>query len=857
MERFKKFITSRGFLQTLASIAIIAAISCAFFSPDAMEGNVLNQHDSLQGMANSAEINAFEAQTGETSFWTNSLFSGMPAYQITPSYSSGKLFDWLNTLFGLGLPAPANYLAMMMIGMLILLLAMKVRPWLALTGAVAWGLSSYFVIIIGAGHLWKFITLAYVPPTIAGLYLIYNGRRLLGAALAALFMALQIGGNHVQMTYYFAFVMAALVIAFGIQALRSRQIARWGINTAILAGAMLLAVAANAPNLWHTYNYSKHTMRGAHSELTSETNPENSTSGLDRDYITMYSYGKAETLSLLIPNIQGGASAKPVEGHMSRLTLADTEQGKQLMQSNQMMNLLQIFSQYYGGAEGTNGPVYVGAIIVALFIFGAIVVRGPVKWALVVMTLLSIFLAWGRNMLWFTDLFIDYVPMYSRFRTVESILVIAEFCMPLLAILGLREFLKADNRKAMLKPLAISFGICAAFCIAAFFAPSMFGDTIMSEGDQMAVQQFVAYGALPPEFNMQQYPQVLSAMESIRASLVETDALRSLMYLLVAAMVMYFYVSGLLKKKTWVVAIIGVAILADLYTADKRYLNHDSFVKPLAQTFTPSPADLAILQDPEPDYRVLNVREFQSPNPSYFHKSIGGYHAAKLTRYQDLIDRHLQYTASPNVAQLLALREDSALMANFSPEELRKPLADLRVLDMLNTKYVIIDPSQQPLLNRRALGNAWFVDSLMLVDSPNDEMDALTLINPATTAVADRKFADALGTPAPDSTTSITLTSYAPNRLTYDASAAKAGIAVFSEIYYPEGWTATIDGKPAEIARVNYVLRALQIPAGNHKVEFTFKPASVKTTNTVATASIILIYLLLIGGILCTPRKDR
>lgn len=856
MNRIINFLKSRRFLSVLASLAVIAAVSMAFFAPDALEGNVLNQHDILQGEANSAEVVAHKAETGETSWWTNSLFSGMPAYQIAPSYPSGALFGWLNSVYGLGLPTPANYLAMMMIGMLILLLALKVKPSLALIGAVAWGFSSYFVIIIGAGHIWKFVTLTYVPPTIAGLVLIYGGRRLLGAAVAALFMMLQIAGNHVQMSYYFAFVMAGLVVAYGVEAVRAGRLGRWGVNTAILAGAMLLAVAANAPGLWHTYSYSKHTMRGMHSELSSPTD-ENATSGLDRDYITAYSYGKAETFSLLIPDVQGGASAKPVNGQMAGLSLADTDEGKALMGQSGEMTLLQLFSQYFGGPEGTNGPVYVGAIIVALFIFGAIVVRGPVKWALVVLTLLSIFLAWGRNMQWFTDLFVDYVPMYAKFRAVESILVIAEFCMPLLAVLGLREFFAAANRKAMVKPLAVSFGVCAFFCLLGIFAPSVYGSAVLCERDLQTVQQYVAYGVLPADFSIQQFPSVLSAVESMRLAMVKADALRSLMFLAVGALALWFFSSGKLKQ-TWAVAIVGVAVLTDLYTVDKRYLDHDSFTRrPATTSFVASTADKAILNDKDPNFRVLDTRRFYSAEPSFFHKSVGGYHAAKLTRYQDMIDRHLAYVARPEVAQLLALRNDSAQMAQFSPEELRRPLSDLRVLDMLNTRYVITDPNAAPVVNDGALGNAWFVDSLRYVDGADAEMDALEYIDPARVAVADRRFAPTLGTPAPaDSADRITLTHYAPDCLKYQATSARGGLAVFSEIYYPDGWSARVDGKPVEIGRVNYLLRAVALPAGTHNVEFVFKPASIRQTSVLASCSVIVIYLLLLAGIFIRPKMS-
>ncbi|MDE6819166.1 MAG: YfhO family protein, partial [Muribaculaceae bacterium] len=567
------------------------------------------QHDMTQGYALGHEVDQYRAETGHKSLWTNAVFGGMPTYQTSPYYASTRMFSWIGKVYGLFLPQPANLLAMMMIGMFILLLAMKVKPWMSLIGAVAWGLSSYFVIIIGAGHLWKFYALTYVPPTIAGLVLIYNGRRLLGAAVAALFMALQIAANHVQMSYYFAFVMAAMVIAYGVSALRQKKLGRWGVNTAILAGAMVLAVAANAPTLYHTYEYSKLSTRGGHSELTPEqVDAANATSGLDRDYITTYSYGRGETLSLLIPNVVGGSSAMPRGGHVVGLTLADTPEGRELMVRDRQMTLLQLFSPYFGGAEGTNGPVYVGAIIVMLFIFGAIVVKGPMKWALVIMTVLSILLALGRNLQWFTDLFIDYMPLYSRFRAVESILVIAEFTMPLLAILGLREFFNSADRKTLVRPLAISAGISVGLCLIVMMMPSIVGSTILGERDVQTIGQYISAGALPGDFNIAMYPAVLQAVESMRVGAVRADALRSLAFLCAGCLPLFFMARGSLKPAA-ALAIVGIAVGLDLFTADKRYLNSDSFTaaQPTQQLIAMTPADRAILADTTQNYRVLDA----------------------------------------------------------------------------------------------------------------------------------------------------------------------------------------------------------------------------------------------------------
>lgn len=833
-------------LPWLGCVAVIVIVSAAFFWPDAFQGHVLQQHDMQQGAANGQELVEYMQATGQKAWWTNSLFGGMPAFQIAPSYESSGLISWINKVYGCFLPQPANLLCMMMLGMLLMLGVMRCRPGLALIGALAWGFSSYFVIIIGAGHLWKFITLAYVPPVIAGLWLVYNGKRLAGTAVAALAMALQLQSNHVQMTYYFAWVMAALAVAFFVKAWREKSLPRWCGDTAALAGAMVLAVAANSPSLYHTYEYSKQTMRGRHSELTQPIGEQETTSGLDRDYITAYSYEKGETFSLLIPNIKGGASARPVKGSVVPVQVTDLPEGKQSAQRGGEMVLLQLFSQYFGGPEGTNGPVYAGALVMALFVLGCVIVRGPVKWALIVMTVLSIALAWGRNFMWFTDMFIDWMPGYSKFRTVESILVIAEFCIPVLAVLALRQLFVADKPwQVYRKPLLWSFGACAAICVAALLMPSLFGQTVMGERDQQTIAQYVAYGMLPEGFNMLDYPAVLQTAQSLRESMVKTDALRSLLFILAGGGVIAMWCRDKLKMK-WCMGVVGVLIAADLYTADKRYLSSESFVErpAAAAAFSPSAADLAVLADTS-YYRVLDVPQFQQAAPSYFHKSIGGYHAAKLTRYQDLIDRHLAYVARPEVADLMALRNDS-VAALYPAEDVKWLKGHLNVLDMLNTRYVITGPNNAPIANEGALGNAWLVDTLLTVDGADAEMDALESIDPRHQAVADAAYAGVLeGASSPVAGDTIMLDSYAPDRLEYTVKSHAPAVAVFSEVFFPWGWRAVADGRDAlTIGRVNYLLRAIKVPAGEHHIVMEFKPRSIGVTNTVATVAILLIYLL-------------
>lgn len=793
------------------AIVAFAAIAWAYFYPDDTLGNVLRQHDVTQGIANGQEVKAYEVSTGEVSRWTNSLFSGMPTFQITPSYESSSLLSWVGQLLGLGFPSPVNLVFVMMLGFFILMLSFDVKWYIAVMGAIAYAFSSYFFILIGAGHIWKYVTLVYIPPTIAGIVWAYRGKVLAGSAVAALFAALQLASNHVQMTYYFAFVIVAISIAYLVEAIKAKEMRRWLGATGALAVAAVLAVAANAPNLYSTLKYSKETMRGGHSEIAS-SNGNSTSGGLDKDYITAWSYGKAETMTLLVPNVNGGATIKPEKGSNRFLSVSDTDEAKQMLNdgkiSMQEYQFMSQFPQYFGNQPMTNGPVYVGALIFALFVLGCFTVKGPMKWALLIVTIFSVMLSWGHNMMWLTDIMIDHFPMYNKFRTVASILVIAEFTMPLLAMLTLQQMLTTpdwlkEHRRAFIGTL----GACLVVCLFIYLVPTCF--SLYSESEY---EQITAAGLI------QQYPDLFGAIESVRKSVISADALRSLIVLVLGGGVLYVYLIGKLRARYAAVAT-AVILLVDLYSVNKRYLNTDSFTVPEKSIdgFEPRMVDRQILADTAQNYRVFDVQHFSEAMPSYFHKCIGGYHAAKLTRYQDLIDHQI----SKN---------------------------NMEVLNMLNTKYVIQSDSVV-LLNPDALGNAWFVDTVSYVDNAAAEMNALSHIHTATQAVADRRFAAVLGDAQPKAAAdTIFETTYAPNALTYSATSKNGGLAVFSEIYFPWGWTATIDGKEVEIGRVNYVLRALRIPAGHHTVRFEFKPSAVNTADTVATITIVIIYL----GLLAT-----
>lgn len=814
----------RTYIYSILAVMLLAVIAFLFFFPDAKDGNVLQQHDIQQGLANGQEGKVFAETTGETTRWTNSLFGGMPTFQISPSYPSSTLLSWIMSVYSLGLPSPSNLLFILMLGFFIMCLCMKMKWYTALLGSIAWGFSTYFIIIIGAGHIWKFVTLAYIPPTIGGIVLCYRGKYISGTALASLFGALQLQANHPQMSYYFLFVVLAMMIAYFVESHREKQLKKWGIATVCVVAAGLLGVIANSPSLYNTYEYSKETMRGKATEIVDESKAVVSAEerkGLDFDYITQWSYGVDETFTLLIPNVKGGATIKPVEGKNYPKPMTEVDAVQELYNEGQLSLpehqwLAQSgLSQYFGNQPMTNGPVYVGAFVFVLAILALFIVKGPMKWALFSATVLSVLLAWGHNFAWFSELFVDYFPGYNKFRTVSSILVIAEFTLPLLAIMALHKILTTpDFLNKHKRAFYSATGICAFVCVLGWFAPSVFGSPF-SNAEVSAFNEAGLFTA--PEMS-----GIIQAIRVGRFSLVSSDAFRSLFIIAIGFGILMLFMKGKIKNPMVITCLISVLVLADLYTVNKRYVNTENFVEASSDeaVFTPTTADLEILKDTTMNYRVMDYAGMGSARSSYFHKTVGGYHAAKLTRYNDLLTHQL------NVG------------GNVNPS----------VVNMLNVKWLIYNDEQgqaKAMQNPEASGNAWFVDKVNYVSTPNDEMDALNGLAVDSLAVADKQFEAILGTSAAKSLgDTIFETSYAPNRLTYHANSQKGGIAVFSEVYFPWGWTATIDGKEAEIGRVNYILRALNVPAGSHTIEFQFDPQSVHVTDTMATVAIILIYVL-------------
>ena len=825
-------------LPDLIAIALFAVLSFAYFFPADLDGRILFQHDSSAGVGAGQEATEYYEATGERTRWTNSLFGGMPTYQIAPSYDTTQPLNWVEKAYRLFLPEYVQLTFILMLGFYILMRAFGMSAWLSALGGIIWAFSSYFFILISAGHIWKFITLAYIPPTIAGMVLVYRGKWLWGSVLTALFVALQIKSNHVQMSYYFLFVMLFMAIAYGVEAYKAKQLPRFWKATGVLVIAGLIGVATNLSNLYHTYSYSKETMRGK-SELVYEGDAAQQTSsGLNRDYITQWSYGIGETWTLLVPNFKGGASV-PLAANETAMKKANP------LYSNIYTQL----TQYFGEQPMTSGPVYVGAFVLFLFILGCFIVKGPMKWALLGATIFSILLSWGKNFMPLTDFFIDFVPMYNKFRAVSSILVIAEFTIPLLAILALKRIFDEPSvlkqtRNGLIVSTILTFGVALILWI----WPSFMGSGFIPTQEMQMLQNALSPNELVP---------LVSNMSEMRAAMVSADALRSMLIIAIGLAILYFFIVGKLKK-TYTIGAIALLCLVDMWGVNKRYLNDEQFVPNSIKrtTFVQTPADKHILQDDALDYRVLNLTgsTFNENNTSYWHKSIGGYHAAKLRRYQEMIDHHI----SPEIeAAYNEIAQASGAMEEVDGSK-------FNVLNMLNTKYFILPAGRNgeaiPIQNPYAYGNAWFVKDVNYVANANEEIETLYDINPRETAVVDKRFEETLKgvtTNNTDSLASITLTSYSPNHLVYETTNETDGIAIFSEIYYPDGWQVTIDGQPATLARANYILRALHLPAGKHVVEMKFDPQSLHLTEGIAYGALVLLLIGVITAICLTYTKKN
>jgi hypothetical protein len=806
-------------LPHLIAVVIFTVMSFIYFYP-VLEGKVLKANDSTVSKINSKEIQEFRDKTGREPLWTNSIFGGMPAYLISTKYP-GNLFKYADAIIRI-FKMPVSVLFLSMLGFYILLLIFGVNSWLAITGALAYGLSSFFFQILGAGHNTQAIALAYMAPMIGAIYYTYRYDALKGALFTTLVVALEIQANHPQITYYALICLLIFGIVEFVYALKNNSVVKFLKTSALLIIPFIIAIGINFASLYTTYEYGKYSIRGK-SDLTGEN--KNATSGLNKDYITTWSYGVDETFNLLIPNYKGGSS-RPFD--------RNSDTFKALTQNNNQAAANQL-QKYWGTQPGTDGPHYVGAIVLFLFVLGLILIKGPEKWWLVAATILSVILSWGKNFMWFSNIFIDYFPGYNKFRAVTMTLVIAEFCIPLLGFLALRDIFNGKTtKKEIIRGLKIAAGITGGFALLLIIFPGIAGSFLGQNEAEI------------PEW-------LKTALISDRKSLLRSDALRSLVFILLSSGIIIGFIFDKLRKE-YAILLLALLVVFDLWVVDKRYLDADRFERPAAiqKSFTPTVADAFILRDPS-QFRVLNLASstFNDNSPtSYFHKSIGGYHGAKMERYAELIDTCFY----PGIN-----RFGTEAGKAKSVEELQQIFNETPFpsLDMMNTKYVIYNPGAPPLINPRALGNAWFVGKPVFVEGANKEISMMNSFDPSKEAIIANNFKDKISKSSypVQENEKIALVSYQPDELHYKYSASEEKLAVFSEIYYPAGWKSYIDGKESPYFRTDWVLRGMVVPAGDHEIKFIFKPGSYFVGNKVSLASSVLLILLFSGYFVAKFRK--
>ncbi|MDR2413492.1 MAG: YfhO family protein [Odoribacteraceae bacterium] len=805
----------------LAGVILFVIVAYAYF-PSLFEGKIVRQSDISSWRAASNELLQYQRDTGEESLWTNAMFGGMPSTMISTRYKGNLLEPLYRRLF-LG-PRPASYLILAFTGFFLLLLAFRVDFKIAIAGALAFGFCAYNFQILMVGHNSKMVAIALMPAVLAAMVHAFRGNRWIGAGLFGIALTFEILANHPQITYYLAFIVIATGAAELARAWKEKQLRAFLKTAALLVAMTGLAAGANVNHLWPTWEYGKQTMRGG-SELEQKSN------GLDKQYATAWSYGIEESLNLLIPNFRGGASA-PFD--------RDTETYKVLSRSNDP-NANAIYQQlrvYWGPQSFTAGPMYMGAIAVFLFLLGILVVRGPLKRAIVAVALLALALGWGRHFMFLSDIFHDHVPLYNKFRVPSMILVILQVAIPLLGFLALDAIFKRKvERRAALAALKRAAGISAGVCLLFALFPALAGDALAAGEERLPAS-------------------LRDALRADRQSLLRADAFRSLAYILLAGGVIWAMIAGKLKQVT---ATVGIAalVVVDAWTIDKRYLNETHFTsnREFNNQFLPRPVDKIILQDKTLDFRVLDLTTdpFNDAHASYHHKTIGGYSAAKLQRYQDMIDRFI-------TPEIRAFYKD--LEAGPALENIEESLSRQKVLNMLNTKYIILDPNAAPLENRSAFGNAWFVGEREFVASAIEEIEGLQRVDPARTAIIHEQFAPRLQERSfpLDEDASIRLTKYAPNRLEYITSSSTDQLALFSEIYYPGGWQVTIDGQPSDHFRANYILRGMVVPAGDHVIVFRYDPLSNRVGARISTACsglLILLFLSFVALALPAARRQR
>jgi hypothetical protein len=802
------------------------ALAAVYMSP-VLDGKVLSQHDMTQYEGMKQELTAFEEETGESSQWTNSLFSGMPAFHVGPTGSKTTVFRELSKVLRLG--ARTNYPIVILFTYLlcfyILLITLRVSPWLSAIGAIAFALSSYNLIILQPGHISKAYAIAYMAPVVAGILHTYRGKYLAGGLLFMVGLGIELYYNHLQITYYLLLLSLIIVVSLGINAIIQKQWKNFLKSSGVLLIAALLAVLPNVSSLWTNYEISKQSLRGK-PVLTQDN--ENQTSGLDKDYALSWSYGKVETFSLMIPYMTGGKTAA-----MGENPKAMEKVSPQFRESVAGQN------QYWGAKASTAGGNYSGAIVVFFFVLGLMLIKGPLRWWVLISSLLSIMLAWGNNFPALSDFFLDHVPFYNKFRTVEMTLVIVCFNIPLMGFLVLNRIVKEPemilkNRKQFL----VAFGLTGGLSLLFFLFPGIF--SFFTDREQLVFNQQLQ-GANAQYAS--QFRQFMNELEAARIYLFRHDAIRSFILITIVFVLTWYFANKKLKL-AWFLGILAVLVTLDLWLIDQRYLNKDNFVTKRQQesTWAMTPADEFILQDTDKHYRVVNltVSPWQDGTTSYYHKSIGGYHGIKLRRYQDLIDVYLSQGLQ-NIVEVLN--------AQPTPAQVDSVLAEQQVLNMLNTKYLILNPSSQPLRNPHAMGHGWLVKDIKLVDNANEEYQALGNTDLSQVAVVNRTFQELV----PDRfrhetvTGSVTLTEYRPNKMTYEISVDQPSLVVFSDVYYEGGWHARIDGEPAPHLRANYILRALPVETGTHIVEFEFVFEPFEKGEKISLAGSVFVILILLG----------
>jgi len=803
----------------IISILGFFLISLAYFIVPVSQGKKINQHDIVQFKGMSKEIVDHRASHHEEPLWTNSMFGGMPAYLVSTQYKNNMLRQ-LHRIFTLNNFRPVGFIFLYLTCAYIALLLFGAGPWLSFAGAIAYAFSSYFFIVIQAGHVSKVFAIGYLPPIVAGVYAAFRGKAILGSLIAGIFLGLQILVNHLQITYYTMLIILIFLIFEFVNAIRNKTIPGFIKPIPWLFLFILLAIGSNFSNLYTTYEYGKYSIRGR-SDLTS--NPENKTSGLDRDYVTQWSYGVGETFTLLIPDFMGGSSSGALK------TSSNTyEYIKNTYGVGEAKKFISNVPLYWGKQPGTSGPVYIGAVVAFLFVLGMFLVRGPIKWWLFTVTLISILLSWGHNFSLLTNFMLDYFPGYNKFRSVSMALVMAEFAMPVLGILCLREIINGNPvKKEFLRAWKYSFfGLGGLILI-----------LLMISGS------FDMTASFDEQFRSQGLDKIVDAIQMDRLSMLRSDAFRSLVLIILTAALSYFVYVKKVKLNTFIL-IISLLLLIDMWPVNKRYLNNKDFVTAKADKnpFVPTTSDLVILQDKDPDFRVINltVSVLQDASTSYFHKSLGGYHGAKMKRYQELFDHSIGNELSALIG---------VLQKRPKPESVDSVLATLGTLNMLNTRYIIFNSDAPPLVNKHEMGNAWFADSIMLVPDADAEISAVALNNPENVTTVDARFSTMIEglKPAVSESDTIYLTDYKANNLKYSYSAGTEKLAVFSEIYYDKGWEAYIDGIPADHFRANYILRSMRVPAGNHTIEFKFHPQSYYLGEKVSLGSSLLLLLVAIG----------